>query len=47
MEQPPKSVFEDRANHHLVVALADVALVVEALVLRVVDSLQLLVYSLH
>ena len=47
MEQPPEAVLEERSNHHLIVTLADIALVMEALHSSEVNASKLLIQSLH
>ena len=38
MEEPPKSIFKEGSDHHLIVALTHVAPVVEALILLCIEG---------
>ena len=47
MEEPPKAVLKERSHHHLVVAFADVAFIVEALQTSVINACKLFINLLH
>lgn len=43
LEEPPKAILEECADHHLIVAFTDVTFVVEPLEASVVDSPKILI----
>ena len=47
LEEPPKAVLEESSNHHLIVALAYIAFVVEALRFSVINLRQCFIYLVH